>query len=188
MLSLSRILSAASRWRRGSRPNPSHQRRPQSRFGAEDALEDRRLMAVTQLVSVESARAGPIRFAIATFSGPLKPNSAVNSGNYRFIVTGRDGVFGTRDDIALPVTIGRRGQNAVFITPRATLSPRIPVLVCVRQGLRDRQGQLVDNNRDGSPGGNACVILRGDPIGPRVAAAPAISAGSGHWRSVKPIR
>ena len=111
-----------------------------------------------------AARQG-ITSIVLTFNEPLDPARAQDPGNYGYFVlaAGRDGVFGTNDDGAIP--IASASYNPA--TARVVLTPAVPLPASGRYkivingqanpafgtGLTDTAGNLLDGTHSGHAGG-----------------------------------
>jgi hypothetical protein len=102
----------------------------------------------------------PTRFVLS-FSEDLDPARAEDLGNYRLLVPGPDGRFGTRDDRTLRL----RSASYDPATRTVTLAParrRLPLFrryILVARGtgagaLTDRAGNVLDGDGDGQSGGS----------------------------------
>ena len=113
------------------------------------------------------------------FNEPLHGPSAANLANYRLVSAGRDGRFGTRDDVVIPLrsaTIDATAQIVTLVT-RRPLPLRRPYQLLVRGGISD----LANNGLDG---GDQLLrfdrsILAGPSIltGPSLRVRPAVQVG-----------
>ncbi len=102
--------------------------------------------------------------ATLTFSEMMDPVSSTSLANYSVIGLGRDGVFGTPDDVPIalagvvPVP-GTTSLSLLFSGP-ADASNGIAIGVNgLDGGLTDPSGNLLDGNRDGFAGGHYSTII-----------------------------
>lgn len=107
---------------------------------------------------------------VATFDGPLETPSATARSNYRLFSAGRDGQLGTQDDVAIGLTrpFYDATNNTVSIRTRRAVSLHRRVTFAINgtapNGVRGANGQLLDGNNDGQPGGNFTRTFKG--VGP----------------------
>jgi uncharacterized repeat protein (TIGR01451 family) len=102
-----------------------------------------------------------------SFSEQLDPATAANRLNYRVATAGRDGRFGTRDDVSVPIRLAtyNSATRAVILTTRGRVNWHVPVQVTVTgtapSGVRSLAGVLLDGAGNGKPGSNYVAIIRG---------------------------
>ena len=102
---------------------------------------------------------------VIDFSAPVNASQAVQRGLYRLAIAGSKGSFTARN--ARLVVLKKPAYNTTDYT--VTLSPVKPFALTRKaelvingnrpKGLRDSQGNLIDGNDDGHPGGNAIIFL-----------------------------
>jgi len=102
---------------------------------------------------------------VIDFSGPLNASQAVQRCHYRLAFPGSNGSYTARN--ARVVLLKKPVYDATDYT--VTLTPGRPFALTRKaelvingnppNGLRDSQGNLIDGNDDGHPGGNAIVFL-----------------------------
>ncbi len=107
---------------------------------------------------------------IVTFDSPLNVASAISTANYRLFEAGPDGKLGTRDDVRVPLRrpFYNAATNTVSIRTRRRVSLHRLVQFAINgsapNGVRGTNGQLIDGNEDGQPGGNFIRVFKG--VGP----------------------
>lgn len=94
-------------------------------------------------------------------NGPLDKLTAETLANYTMVYAGRDGKFGTRDDVKINLTRSKLSYNpainVIILTPpggRLALTGTARLTIA---NLKDNLGRPLDGNRDGLPGG-ACNV------------------------------
>ncbi len=102
---------------------------------------------------------------VIDFSGPLNAAQAVQRCHYRLAFPGSKGSYTARN--ARVVLLKKLVYNATAYT--VTLTPGRPFALTRKaelvirgnppNGLRDSQGNFIDGNDDGHPGGNAIIFL-----------------------------
>jgi Bacterial Ig domain len=102
---------------------------------------------------------------VIDFSGPLNASQAAKRGVYRLALPGSNGSYTARN--ARVVLLKKPVYNATDYT--VTLRPGRPFALTRKaelvirgnppNALRDSQGNRIDGNHDGHPGGNAIVLL-----------------------------
>ncbi|HMF37316.1 MAG TPA: Calx-beta domain-containing protein, partial [Isosphaeraceae bacterium] len=114
---------------------------------------------------------------VVTFSKPLNPTTAVNLLNYNYSVTtaGRNHVFGTRDNLLIPIlTAVYNPSKTVTLTLGRGIHPPTPFRFAINQltdvpgagiGVSDLAGNLLSGADNGVAGGAYVVILRGNAGG-----------------------
>jgi hypothetical protein len=115
---------------------------------------------------------------VTSFSEPLNPTTAVNLLNYDYSVTtaGRDHVFGTRDDLIIPIrtAVYNQATETVTLTLGRGIHPPTPFRFAINQltgvvgngvGVSNLDGILLSGASNGVPGGAYVVILRGNAGG-----------------------
>ncbi|WP_435016345.1 choice-of-anchor Q domain-containing protein [Tundrisphaera sp. TA3] len=100
------------------------------------------------------------------FGEPLDPARASDLANYRLVGPGRDGRFGTRDDLRIRI------RSADYDQATATVTLRPPARLILRGrfrltlngmppgGIADAAGHLLDGDGDGRPGGDFVATFR----------------------------
>jgi hypothetical protein len=97
---------------------------------------------------------------ILTFAGTLDPTRASKVSEYRLIAPGRDGRFGTRDDVVIPIrsaSVDAAHDELVVVLSRRiskTQRYRFTVNGSAPSGLTDTLGRLIDGNQSGQEGSN----------------------------------
>lgn len=132
-----------------------------------------------RVLGVETmTRNGMIVGFTVTFSEPLDPARARDPYNYdsEIVSAGRDGRFGTVDDIAIPIrsVSYQPGMNTAVVTPERPLVPTLLYLLQINRflgpvagsGVADVAGNLLDGDGDGLPGGKFVAVL-GSPLARR---------------------
>ena len=115
---------------------------------------------------------------VVTFSEPLNPTTAVNLLNYGYSVTtaGRDHIFGTPDDLIIPLrtAVYNPTNRTVTLTLGRGIHPPTPFRFAINQltdvsdagiGVSNLDGILLSGASNGVPGGAYVVILRGNAGG-----------------------
>ncbi len=115
---------------------------------------------------------------VVTFSEPLNPTTAVNLLNYNYSVTtaGRNHVFGTRDNLLIPImtAVYNPSDLTVTLTLGRGIHPPTPFRFAINQltdvpgagiGVSDLAGNLLSGADNGVAGGAYVVILRGNAGG-----------------------
>ena len=111
---------------------------------------------------------------VVTFSKLLNPTTAVNLLNYNYSVTtaGRNHVFGTRDNLLIPIltAVYNPSNLTVTLTLGRGIHPPTPFRFAINQltdvpgagiGVSDLAGNLLSGADNGVAGGAYVVILRG---------------------------
>ncbi len=126
--------------------------------------------------------AQPTRLVVG-FSEGLDAARAQNPANYQLVAPGRDGRFGTRDDVRIGVSSARydAASRTVTLHPIRRLNLhrvyQLTVIGTGAGGLTDRFGYPMDGNGDGRPGGNFVArITRATLAGPATAFRPRSAA------------
>lgn len=108
-----------------------------------------------------------------TFSQPLNPTTAQAPANYSLWSPGRDGLFGTRDVVRIPLRLPIYDAIAQSVTlvPRSRTIPlrtflRPSVKSTAPGGITNTAGLLLDGNRDGQPEGDYVALFQGFGSGP----------------------
>jgi hypothetical protein len=153
-----------------------------------DDLRDRTSPTVRG-VQLIATHAGLVTGLVVTFSKPLNPVTATNLLNYGYSVrtAGRDHVFGTRDDLLIPITsaVYNPSNFTVTLTFGRSIHPPTPFRFAINVatdvpgagvGVSDLSGNLLDGNADGIPGGPYVTTLMGSSGG--IIASPATRAGA----------
>lgn len=108
---------------------------------------------------------GNIASYVLGFTGPLNAASAANSAAYRLFLPGRDGVFGTRDDVGLPIAqvLYDAANFKVVIVPRTRVRQDQFVMIAVAgtgaDAVRSLGGTPIDGDKNGVAGGDYVVIV-----------------------------
>ncbi len=102
---------------------------------------------------------------VIDFSGPLNATQAAQKSHYRLAFPGSKGSYTAKN--ARVVVLKKSVYSAASYT--VTLTPGKPFALTTRaelliqgnppNGLRDSQGNFIDGNDDGHPGGNAIIFL-----------------------------
>jgi large repetitive protein len=102
----------------------------------------------------------PTLLVLYTKGDGLDPVRAANTLNYKVTSAGKDGVFGTIDDVKIAV------RSVIYYAPRKTVTLafdhrlqlyrtyHIRVNSASRDGLADTSGRLLDGDADSKPGGD----------------------------------
>jgi autotransporter-associated beta strand protein len=121
-----------------------------------EMLEDRRLLDATPPIILDTTPsfatsgtldAGTARLEVE-FSEPVVGGDA--AGNYQLQSLGLDGLLGTVDDVIVPLSVSYAGTTATLTF--APLPESIYRLT-VRDTITDLDGNALDGDRDGNPGG-----------------------------------
>jgi len=114
---------------------------------------------------------------VISFSQPLDPSTAEDLNNYALVHPGRDGRLGTRDDRPIPLAwVSYDSMNqTVVLAPRPRLALRGRYGLLIRNGpdgVTGRDGQPLDGDGDGQPGGDFSTVFgpgiwRGGRAAPR---------------------
>jgi cyclophilin family peptidyl-prolyl cis-trans isomerase len=102
---------------------------------------------------------------VIDFSGPLNASEAIQRCHYRLALPGKYGSYTVRSArvVLLKKPVYDATLYTVTITPGRPLALNSKAELAIRgnppNGLRDSQGNLIDGNDDGHPGGNAYVFL-----------------------------
>src|SRR5262249_24879130 len=99
-------------------------------------------------------------FLVVTYSEPVDTATALDRANYIVRGLGRDGRFGTRDDLIFP--IGSLGlgpaPNSVVLLMKSRLYAYVPYQLTINGttpgAVADRAGNRLDGNHDGKARGN----------------------------------
>jgi hypothetical protein len=97
---------------------------------------------------------------VVSFSGPLEASRATNLANYAVVSPGRDGRYGTRDDVTIPISSATYDPTSASVTLRmgqqldTHKTYRLTVSGTAPGGLTGLTGVYLDGNRDNQPGGN----------------------------------
>ena len=114
-----------------------------------------------------------------TFDKSLALAAASTQTNYRLVAAGRDGRFGTRDDVVIALRSATYDpiSRAVSLTTRHPLPLRRQYHLTVRAaqgGLTDLTSHALNSNANGTPGGDAVVRFNQKALaGPSVVNATA---------------
>lgn len=137
---------------------------------------------------------------VVTFSKQLNPTTATNLLNYGYSVrtAGRDHIFGTRDDLIIPIT--KAVYNSTNLTVTLTLGrgihPPTPFEFAINEstavagagiGLSDLAGNLLQGNQTNVPGSPYLVILSGKAGGIIGSARPAVVAARPGPRAIAAV-
>ena len=101
------------------------------------------------------------------FSYDLHPNSTTSLNSYRLYGPGKDSLFNTPDDVALPLVkvAYDRTHNAVTLNckPCKLSGPlRLGISGTGARSLLDNYNRPIDGDRDSNPGGDALLIIHRD--------------------------
>ena len=98
-------------------------------------------------------------FVAIAFNAALDPTRAQDVSNYELIGPGRDGRFGTRDDIRYVIASATYDEatQRVVLAPSRLLALRSNYRVIVRDGVTGANGVALDGDGDGVPGGWAAM-------------------------------
>lgn len=99
-----------------------------------------------------------------TFSQDLDPNSIKNLASYTLVAAGRDKKFGTRDDTKYRITkvaynVTTRTLTITNASIRLTVDLQLTISATGSTMLKDKLGQALDGDRNGTPGANAVVKI-----------------------------
>lgn len=114
---------------------------------------------------------------VLTFTGPLDPTTAQNVGNFTVLSPGRDGRFGTRDDVVMPIVSAayNASNSSVTLLMGKKLdthkSYRLTVNGTTTGGVAGPTGVLIDGNRDGQAGGDFVATVNSSTLADPVIAA-----------------
>jgi hypothetical protein len=102
---------------------------------------------------------------VVEFSGPVNAAEADSVATYRLATAGKQGSFTAKNAGLLRLKLASYdGTSVVTLTPRKAFALAKPVQLSIDgeapAGLQDSQGQLIDGNHDGQPGGNAVAVIR----------------------------
>jgi len=100
----------------------------------------------------------PTAFVIR-FNNPIDPAAVANLNNYHLATAGRDGRLGTGDDKPFRIANAFLADSRTLVIVPAKQVPLHSRAILVinglePDGLRDTNGNLIDGDRDGLPGGN----------------------------------
>ena len=121
---------------------------------------------LTQPRTVQAVLAGSkFKGITISFSAPLAANTAVSLAHFRVITAGKDGRYGTKDDVvaALKSVTYNAAKKTLTLTLKTSVSASSG-LQFRATGLTDIQGLAVDGNRDGSPGGDLVATLKNNTV------------------------
>lgn len=173
----------ASRNHHATKPSFTHTTRHnayQRRLVCEP-LEDRQLLSVSvPTLSGGILSAGTTSLAIKFDSAMLGADTAAN---FQLQSAGVDGLLGTADDVAIPLTVAYSSTSA-NATSTLTFSalPEAVYRLTVRDTITDAAGNKLDGNGDGIAGGDwtadFVVILIGSSTTSSFATAATYAAGS----------
>ena len=103
---------------------------------------------------------------VLTFSGSLEGALAQERELYRFVISGRKGVFTSKNSTVIRVTKAdytAASPDTVTLTPMTPFTLSKPVELRINglapSGLRDSLGRLIDGDQDGQSGGDAIAVL-----------------------------
>ncbi len=121
---------------------------------------------------------GVIKKLVVTFNKPLNPTTAVNLVNYGYSVrtAGRDHIFGTADDLIIPISaaVYNASNRTVTLTLVRGIHPPTPFQFTINEstsvagagiGVSSLTGNLLDGNYSGIAGTPFSAILRGNTGG-----------------------
>jgi hypothetical protein len=97
---------------------------------------------------------------VLTFSGAVNPAEAGSRATYRLTMPGKRGPLTATNARTIRLKSARynAASNTVTLVPKTPFQITKPVKVLV-EALHDSQGQLIDGDPFGQPGGNAIAIL-----------------------------
>lgn len=101
------------------------------------------------------------------FSEPIDVATAEDLANYQLVSAGRDGRFGTADDVAVPLLVAQYDSvnTAVTLTTRHPVGLAQPLQITINgstpTGVRGLDGLLLDGANTGQPGSNFVRSFRG---------------------------
>lgn len=107
--------------------------------------------------SVVIAKQGTRQTVVLTFDRDLNAAGAVLATNFTLQGAGKDEKFNTRDDVTLKVSaVYNPAKRTVTLTTTPALNFNLPVRLFVT-GIKGTNGQLLDGDGDGQPGGKYTV-------------------------------
>ncbi len=134
-------------------------------------------------------RQGIILALVGTFSEPLNATTATNLVNYGYSVrtAGNDHIFGTGDDLLIPILVARYDAttSSVTLPLRRGIHPPTPFQFTIDQstnvagagvGVADVVGNLLNGANNGSPGSPFAIVLSGR-TGPYIASQASTQSG-----------
>ena len=122
-------------------------------------------MTSVQVVKVKVKHKSTTEILIG-FSGSLNAAEASNIAEYTLIQAGKKQSFTGKGTKHLPLlnAVYNAANHTVALTPKRKL-PNKPIELILNgqspSGLEDSNGNLIDGNRDGQPGGNGIAVLKG---------------------------
>ncbi len=124
------------------------------------------LAAPIKPVSVKGIMAGPkLAGVTVVFNGPLSAATAQSLANYTVVSAGKDGKYGTKDDIKVAL------KSALFNGSTSTLTLKFKVaqattsgVQLVGRGLADVLGGLIDGAHTGQPGSSLVASFKGKTV------------------------
>ena len=124
---------------------------------------------------------GQPTFFVVSYSQAMEPKSAANTSNYQLVMAGRDGIFGTRDD--LRVAIKRVAYNSAnqssLIEPVQRALPlhqkyRLTIIGTPTAGVQNEAGTFLGGQGVGAPGTNYVTTFDSKALaGPSLLMEPA---------------
>ena len=93
-----------------------------------------------------------------TYSGSVIPSTATNLANYKIVSAGKDGKFGTKDDVNRPIQAITYNTTTHVVTLRLKRTIGLHTTVVLKVvgsnpgGVRGTGGQLLDGGQTGQPG------------------------------------
>ncbi len=105
-----------------------------------------------------------------TYSGSVVQSTATDLANYKIVSAGKDGRFGTRDDVNRPIRAIQydTATNSVTLRFKRTIGIHTPVVLMIvgstPGGVRGTGGQLLDGAGTGQPGSDFVQLFTG--VGP----------------------
>ena len=133
-----------------------------------------RVGPTVQTIRFITNRSGIIEKLVVTFSKALNPTTAVNLVNYGYAVrtAGYDHIFGTKDDLIIPLIAAVYNSNnfSVTLTLGRGIHPPTPFLFTINQstsvpgagvGVASVTGSLLDGNYSGIAGTPFSTVLIG---------------------------
>ncbi len=99
-----------------------------------------------------------------TFSTGLDPNSIKNLASYALVAAGKDKKFGTKDDTKYKITkvaynATTRTLTLTHAAIKLTADLQLTIIGTGSTALKDTIGQALDGDKNGTPGGNALVMI-----------------------------